>query len=107
MPPRARILTWARREQASSHCRICVHFCFRSLPIWPHRRHTRRRWRIDMHAKRESRHANLLVQLPLALTSLDVVRDEPRRSEVVALLARLLLQCARRRASAETIDDAS
>jgi hypothetical protein len=47
-----------------------------------------------------------LTQLPLMLTSREVVRDESRRNEVVALLARLLLQAAQARESVELSDDA-
>jgi len=60
-----------------------------------------------MHAKRQAKQASTFTQLPLALTSAEVLHDESRRSEVVALLARLLLRAAQARASAETTDDAS
>ena len=60
-----------------------------------------------MQSKRESRQEIRYAQLPLTLTSLDVVRKEPKRSEVVALLASLLLQAARARSTEGGTDDAS
>jgi hypothetical protein len=57
-------------------------------------------------AKHDSKQTNMLTQLPLMLTIRDAVRDESRRSEVVALLARLLLQAAQARRSGEPSDDA-
>ena len=59
-----------------------------------------------MHTKRQGKETNTSAQLTLLLTG-DVLRDEARRNEVVALLARLLLQSAPVREGVEATDDAS
>ena len=60
-----------------------------------------------MHAKRASRLALRCKQMTLVLTRADVLHDESRKSEVVALLAKLLLEVAQVHASAEAPDDES